>query len=118
VLTVKGSARTVVWIALALIAAQTVIRIWLVARGYFYWDDLILIGQASTESIWSWSYLMQDHDGHLMPGAFLAAGVITELSPLNWAIPAVTLVVGQLLVSLAASARFCWYRWCSSCSPR
>lgn len=100
-LTVKGSARTVVWIALALIAAQTVIRIWLVARGYFYWDDLILIGQASTESIWSWSYLMQDHDGHLMPGAFLAAGVITELSPLNWAIPAVTLVVGQLLVSLA-----------------
>ena len=100
-LTVKPSARTVVWIALALIAIQTVIRIWLVARGYFYWDDLILIGRASTESIWSWSYLMQDHDGHLMPGAFLVAGVITELSPLNWAIPAVTLVVGQLLVSLA-----------------
>lgn len=100
-LTVKPSARTVVWIALALIAVQTVIRIWLVARGYFYWDDLILIGRASTEPIWSWSYLMQDHDGHLMPGAFLVAGVITELSPLNWAIPAVTLVVGQLLVSLA-----------------
>ena len=100
-LTVKPSARTVVWIALALIAVQTVIRIWLVARGYFYWDDLILIGRASTESIWSWSYLMQDHDGHLMPGAFLVAGVITELSPLNWAIPAVTLVVGQLAVSLA-----------------
>ncbi|WP_197037906.1 MULTISPECIES: hypothetical protein [Actinomycetes] len=100
-LTVKPSARTVVWIALALIAVQTVIRIWLVARGYFYWDDLILIGRASTESIWSWSYLMQDHDGHLMPGAFLVAGVITELSPLNWVIPAITLVVGQLLVSLA-----------------
>ena len=100
-LTIKPSARTVVWVALALIAVQTVIRIWLVARGYFYWDDLILIGRASTESIWSWSYLMQDHDGHLMPGAFLVAGVITELSPLNWVIPAVTLVVGQLAVSLA-----------------
>ena len=99
--TVKPSARTVVWIALALIAVQTVIRVWLVARGYFYWDDLILIGRASTESIWSWSYLMQDHDGHLMPGAFLMAGVVTELSPLNWAIPAATLVVGQLVVSLA-----------------
>lgn len=89
------------WIAAALIVLQVAVRAWLAARGSFYWDDLILIGRASDGSIFSWDHLMHDHDGHLMPAAFLVAGITTEVAPLNWAIPAVTLVVGQLLASLA-----------------
>ena len=92
------------WVAVVaglLIALQLVVRAVLAFRGYFYWDDLILTGRAGTQNILSPSYLFDDHDGHVMPGAFLVAGVITRLAPLNWTGPAVSLVVLQLLASLA-----------------
>src|SRR4029079_8974525 len=70
-------------------------------RGYFYWDDLILTGRAGTQGLLSTGYLFDDHGGHVMPGAFLVAGGITRLAPLNWIGPAVSLVVLKLLASLA-----------------
>jgi len=87
--------------AVALIAVQLVIRAVLAFGGYFYWDDLILIGRAGTQGLLSPGYLFDDHDGHVMPGAFLVAGGITRLAPLNWTGPAISLVVLQLLSSLA-----------------
>ena len=87
--------------AAMLIAVQLVVRAVLAFRGYFYWDDLILTGRAGTQSLLSPAYLFDDHDGHVMPGAFLVAGGITRLAPLNWIGPAITLVVLQLLASLA-----------------
>ena len=87
--------------AAALIVAQLVIRAVLAFRGYFYWDDLILVGRAGTHGLLSPSYLFDDHDGHVMPAAFLVAGAITRLAPLNWIGPAISLVVLQLLASLA-----------------
>ena len=92
------------WVALtavALIAVQLVIRAVLAFKGYFYWDDLILVGRAGTQNVFSPAYLFDDHDGHVMPAAFLIAGIITHLAPLNWVGPAVSLVVLQLLASLA-----------------
>lgn len=93
----KWVART----AAVLIAVQLVIRAVLAFRGYFYWDDLILTGRAGTQGLLSPGYLFDDHDGHVMPGAFLVAGGITRLAPLNWLGPAISLVVLQLLASLA-----------------
>jgi len=87
--------------AAALIAVQLVVRAVLAFRGYFYWDDLILTGRAATQSLLSPAYLFDDHDGHVMPGSFLVAGGITRLAPLNWIGPAISLVVLQLLASLA-----------------
>jgi hypothetical protein len=84
-----------------LVAAQLVIRGVLAFRGYFYWDDLILVGRAGTHGLLSPSFLFDDHDGHVMPAAFLVAGAITRLAPLNWTGPAISLVVLQLLASLA-----------------
>ena len=92
------------WIArtaAALVAVQLVIRAVLAFRGYFYWDDLILTGRAGTQGLLSPAYLFDDHDGHVMPGAFLMAGGITRIAPLNWIGPAISLVVLQLLASLA-----------------
>ncbi|KUI46707.1 hypothetical protein AU198_01840 [Mycobacterium sp. GA-1199] len=80
---------------------QLAIRAVLAFGGYFYWDDLILIGRAGTQPLLSPAYLFDDHDGHVMPAAFLVAGGITLLAPLNWIGPAISLVVLQLLVSLA-----------------
>ncbi len=87
--------------ACALIAVALVVRAVLAFGGYFYWDDLILVGRAGTQNLLSGQYLFDDHDGHVMPGAFLAAGAITRLSPLNWWGPAISLVVLQLVASLA-----------------
>src|SRR3954468_9278923 len=92
------------WVALTaivLIAVQLVIRAILAFKGYFYWDDLILVGRAGTQRLFSPGYLLDDHDGHVMPAAFLVAGVVTHLAPLNWVGPAISLVVLQLLASLA-----------------
>lgn len=87
--------------AVVLIAVQLAIRAVLAFGGYFYWDDLILIGRAGTQPLLSPEYLFDDHDGHVMPAAFLVAGAITLLAPLNWVGPAISLVVLQVLVSLA-----------------
>ncbi len=87
--------------AIVLIAIALVVRAVVAFGGYFYWDDLILVGRAGTQDLLSTSYLFDDHDGHVMPGAFLVAGVITRLAPLVWAWPAVSLVMLQLLVSLS-----------------
>ncbi len=87
--------------AAALIAVQLIVRAVLAFGGYFYWDDLILIGRAGTQGPLSPGYLFDDHDGHVMPAAFLVAGGITRLAPLDWIGPAISLVVLGLLASLA-----------------
>ena len=92
------------WVAMtafALIAVQLAIRAYVAFSGYFYWDDLILVGRAGTQGLLSPSYLFDDHDGHVMPGAFLVAGAITHIAPLNWLGPAVSLAVLQVLAALA-----------------
>ena len=91
--------------AIVLIAVQLVIRAILAFKGYFYWDDLILVGRAGTQNLFSPDYLFDDHDGHVMPAAFLVAGVITHLAPLT----------GSALPSASSSCN-CWRRW-RSCAP-
>jgi hypothetical protein len=93
--------RGVVLAAALLIVAQLAVRAVLAFDGYFYWDDLILIGKAGTHGLLSPAYLFDDHDGHVMPAAFLVAGLIIRLAPLDWTGPAISLVVLQLLASLA-----------------
>ncbi|MDY6999107.1 MAG: hypothetical protein SW019_21135 [Actinomycetota bacterium] len=88
-------------VALLLIAVHLVVRAVLAFGGYFYWDDLILVGRAGTQGLLSPGYLFDDHDGHVMPAAFLLAGTITRLAPLNWVGPAVSLVVLAALAALA-----------------
>jgi len=85
----------------ALIALHLAVRGILAFGGYFYWDDLILVGRAGTQPLLSVSYLFTDHDGHVMPAAFLLGGAITRLAPLVWTWPAVSLVLLQLIASLA-----------------
>jgi hypothetical protein len=87
--------------AAALIALHLVVRAVLAFGGYFYWDDLILIGRAGTQNLMSPSYLFDDHDGHVMPAAFLVSGAVTRVAPFSWVLAAVSLVVMQLLASLA-----------------
>ncbi|MFE3442820.1 hypothetical protein ACFXNW_07300 [Nocardia sp. NPDC059180] len=77
------------------------LRGWVAGSGYFYWDDLILIGRAGSEPLWSPELLLYDHDGHFMPAAFATAWLVTAIAPLTWAGPVVTMVVWQAAASVA-----------------
>ena len=87
--------------AVALIGLHLLLRAALAFGGYFYWDDLIIVGRAGTQPLLSAGYLFSDHDGHVMPAAFLLGGVLTRLAPLVWFWPALSLLVLQLAASLA-----------------
>ena len=76
------------------------IRAVLAFGGYFYWDDLILVGRAGTQGLLSPSYLFDDHDGHVMPAA-LPGG--RRDHPAGAA-------------GLDRARRSAW--WCCSCWPR
>ncbi len=93
--------RLVLGVGFALVAVQVVVRAVVAAAGELYWDDLILIGRAGTYPLWSADLLLHDHDGHLMPGAFVVAALADALAPLQWWPAAVSLVLGQAVASLA-----------------
>lgn len=95
------SARRVPVIAITLLVVALAVRAVPAFGGYFYWDDLILIGRAGTQNLLSWGYLFDDHDGHVMPAGFLLGGLITRAAPLVWFWPALSLVLLQLLAWLA-----------------
>lgn len=88
-------------VALGLVLVQVVIRWWVAGSGFFYWDDLILVGRAGSYSLWSADLLLYNHDGHFMPLAFATAWVVTAVAPLTWAGPVVSLVVMQVAASVA-----------------
>lgn len=88
-------------VAGAVIALHLAVRGVLAFGGYFYWDDLVIVGRAGTQPLLSLSYLFTDHDGHIMPAAFLLGGAITRAAPLVWTWPAVSLLVLQTVASLA-----------------
>ena len=95
------TSRWLLGVAGLLIVIQLVLRTWVAARGYFYWDDLILTSRSGSMPLLSSEFLLFNHDGHFMPGAFLVAGLVTKVAPLEWIGPVVSLVVLQALASLS-----------------
>jgi hypothetical protein len=93
--------RRVVRVAAGLIALQLVLRAWVAAGGFLYWDDFILAGRSVQFPLLSTEFLLYDHDGHVMPAGFLLTGILTRLAPLEWWPMVVALVVMQALASLA-----------------
>ncbi|MEU2256804.1 hypothetical protein ABZ540_26890 [Nocardia xishanensis] len=93
--------RAVIFAACCLVVAQLALRGWIAGRGYFYWDDLVLVGRAGRYELLSADLLLYDHDGHFMPLAFVTAWLVTRAAPLVWAGPVISLIVLQLAASLA-----------------
>lgn len=85
---------------LALVVLQTVVRIVLVSRGYFWQDDFVYLSQARTEGF-SADFILQDYNDHFQPGQFTVVWLALELFGYSYAAAATTMVVLQLAASLA-----------------
>lgn len=85
---------------LALVVLQTVVRIVLVSRGYFWQDDFVHLSQARTDGF-SADFILQDYNDHLEPAKFTAIWLVLELFGFSYAAAATTMVVLQLAASVA-----------------
>jgi len=75
------------------------------AGGWLYWDDFILQGQAARLGP-SADLLLNNHDGHVMPATYAVVWAIQEISGLNYGLVAATMVVGEVLLIVAAVRAF------------
>lgn len=87
----------------AVVWSGLVLRGWVIASGWFYWDDYTLQARAWRLPM-DTEYLLHDQDGHLMPGALALQWVMTRLFPMNFAALALVLLVLQA-AALAVFAR-------------
>ena len=69
--------------------------------GWLYWDDFILQGQAARLGLTS-DLLLNNHDGHVMPATYFTVWLIQEAAGLNYALVAVTMLVGQAALIVSA----------------
>ena len=93
-----GAAR-VTTLALALVAAQLVVRGWVSAGGFLYEDDFVLQSRAAQLPFPSSELLLTTVDGRLTPGGMTVAWLTTAAAPLSQ----VGVVVGLLMCQAAAS---------------
>lgn len=75
------------------------------AGGWLYWDDFILQGQAARLGL-STDLLLNNHDGHVMPATYLVVWLLQDLSGLDYGLVAASMLVGQVLLVVAAVLSF------------
>lgn len=93
-----------VGVAAFVVAAVTfAVHAWASLNGYFGQDDFILTYRAAHAAPYDLEYLFQDYSGHLQPGAFLLAWLVTAVAPLNHTV--------AMLPLLAAHAAVLWLCW-------
>ncbi|MGH3758302.1 ArnT family glycosyltransferase [Actinophytocola sp.] len=71
--------------------------------GYFGQDDFIITYRAAHAAPYDLAFLFQDYNGHLQPGAFLLAWLVTAVAPLNH-----TVAVLPILAVHAVTLWLCW----------
>ncbi|WP_146183489.1 hypothetical protein [Corynebacterium yudongzhengii] len=91
---------------IVVVIAGLAIRTVVAAQGWFYWDDLILLGTARETPLGE--LLFTEHDGHLMPGSWLVIWLFAQLTEgFNWPAGVAALGFGNLL-AVGAVAYAAW----------
>lgn len=101
------SPRALIGLCGAVVVAAALVRVWVAAAGWFYWDDLILHSLAAGHPWPSPAFLLTDHDGHLMPGGMALAWIVAHTAPLDFRLPLAQIAVLQLVAG-SAYARMLW----------
>lgn len=82
--------------------AGVAVRAAVTAQGWFYWDDLTLIG--TVRDVPLHELLFTDHDGHLMPGSWLIIWLFAAVTEgFNWPLAVALLTIGNALAAGAVA---------------
>lgn len=84
--------------AFLLIAVHLLVRAWLMLPGEYWQDDFVFLRRARTESL-SWDYVLQVHNGHLIPVPFLLTWLLAHVD--SYLPAALTMLLLQALGSVA-----------------
>lgn len=107
--TVKPASRTlrrpsaIVLAAFVAGAVPFALHAWAALHGSFDQDDFIVTYRAAQTGPFDLGFLFQDYHGHLAPGGFFLAALITWWSPLDF-----PLLMAPLLLMQAAAVVLCW----------
>jgi len=91
--------RRVVAVGLALIVVWLGYRAWALAGSWFYFDDLAFMSRAMNQPFDA-HYLFESYGGHLMPGGFVAAWLLTKWAVYDWTPWVVSLLFLQALAAV------------------
>ncbi|MEV7553818.1 hypothetical protein AB0N89_29730 [Amycolatopsis sp. NPDC089917] len=76
---------------------------WAALRGSLAQDDFVITYHAAKSGPFDLGYFFQDYHGHLAPGGFLLADLLTAWAPLNFAV-----LMAPVLVMQAAASALLW----------
>ena len=79
-----------------LVLLQLAFRGWAIAGSWFYFDDIAFMSRAMNEPLDA-PHLLESYGGHLMPGGFLTAWLLTKVAVYSWAPWAAVLLFLQAL---------------------
>lgn len=101
----RGMATTmqhpVVVVGVGMVVVQVLFRTWMLAPGWFYTDDYVLLSEALRYDL-GLEYLFLPENGHLMPATRLIYWILAQSGWLNWPLAVAIAVVLQMLASLCA----------------
>ena len=92
----KRLSRHLVLYGVGLVVLQLGFRGWALAGSWFYFDDIAFMSRALNEPLDA-SYLLESYGGHLMPGGFVTAWLLTKVAAYSWLPWAAVLLVLQAL---------------------
>ncbi|GAB3736550.1 hypothetical protein GCM10027598_63620 [Amycolatopsis oliviviridis] len=79
------------------------LHVWAALRGSLAQDDFVITYHAAKSGPFDFGYYFQDYHGHLAPGGFLLADLLTAWAPLNFAV-----LMAPVLIMQAASSVLLW----------
>ncbi|MBP2329974.1 hypothetical protein JOF56_010359 [Kibdelosporangium banguiense] len=91
-----------------------VLHAWVLFTGYFGHDDFVVLYRAAGKGPFDPAYLFQDYNGHIKPGTFLIAWLVTAIAPLSHTVAVIPLLAMQLAASVLLwrlLARVFGHRW-------
>jgi hypothetical protein len=90
---------------LVLVLLTAIWRFWTLSSWSWFQDDWVYLTR--TTELPFWQYISQNYNGHLMPGQFVVAWVITKAAPLDhsYAVATTVFFVVASLVAWAAALR-------------
>jgi hypothetical protein len=91
--------RPVTIAAILVAGVPLVIHAWVLFTGYFGHDDFVVLHRAAGQGPFDPGYLFQDYNGHIKPGTFLIAWLVTAIAPLSHTVA----VIPVLAMHVAAS---------------